>query len=684
MKKMLTAPAILFSILALLVTVASALGADQLSVTNLPGTINADPGDAILTSFTLSNTGSTDLNVSIKPITMTQGGYSFSLTGVPTVPQNFLSGTSQIVNITGTVPPNQLAGAYTGTVNATGGTAHADFTLTVNVASKPNVSSTSPSLSIIKGENGTETFTVTNTGNTNVVLSASAPTLTKEGDPSKTIPSASISVTPSPKNIAYGSLGTFTVEVSVPQSTESGTYKGNITLTYGSFQAKVPLTVTVIEPSANISVSPATVTIAERPGDSFSATFTVTNTGTMDLAGLTVTKTGLPGMNVTFNPSTFDLNAGQSRIVEVLGSIPDDIDTTQNPYTGTAEISNSQVSKSVSLELLGEVMIDFKRVDVYVNNKRERVDDGDTVDNINPGDNIRIKIELENLWPDRRKIDFDLENIDVALTVRDIDDGDDLEDDTSIDRIRADDTETVEFSFTVPYSTDEDTYDATIEVDAEDENGAEYHLEMTFTLSVERETHKIKIIEASLDRDTVDCDRTVVLNTEIINIGSKTERNVLLEVKSTPLNIRERVEGIELSDDPDDDDNTYSQVFVLTVPDSVRPGSYRINVNAYLSRTDLDDTKMLTLNVQECSAPKEEVPAEEETAPPKEEAKKEETATAPETIVVSPPTAGEVVAPPKREEAFTESTAYIVLLAVLVVLLLIAVIGMAALLFRKR
>ncbi|MFH1591328.1 MAG: hypothetical protein ABIC95_05375 [archaeon] len=679
-------------IVSLLLTISAAWAADGLSISGLPGTVSADPGDAIETSYTLSNTGTTDLDVSVLPITMSDGTRIFSLSGTPSMPTGFLSGTAQTVNISGFVPAGQRAGAYSGLVNTTGGNASASFTFNLNVDSVPNASVNDMSMTVLQGQSGNAAMTVTNTGNDDISVTLFPSTLYREGG-SEVITASQINFIPSAFAVAYNNAGSSTVTVAVPSTAVNGTYKGNMTISFGTKQVTSELTVIVQQPTSAITTSLDRIEVIDRPGDAFSTTFTVQNTGTTTLTSLIPSVDGLTTFNISISPASFDLTSGQSRIVTVKGNIADDIDTTQGGETGTIRVSNAQVSKDIVFVVNGEQMAELYRVDVYVNNKRSRVEDGDTVDKIEPGDTIKFRFEVENNWPDNRDEDFDINNIEISLLVKDIDDGDDIDETIDMDDLSAGDRDTVEFEFTVPYNTDEDDFDFEIILTAEDENDAQYETEMRGTLTVERESHKILLSDVDINPISVSCDRTVFINAEVINIGTKDEQNVVLEATSSSLGVEEQVTGISLSDNPDDDDNTYRANFVLDIPDNKRAGTYRITVNAFRDRTDLDDSELLTIEVMDCAS---SIPddGDDDVTPPVVDDKDtgddptdkgDDTTVIVTPPVVTPPTGG-VIVPPQvtKDEGFVGSTTYMVMLIVIIVLLLVGVVALIGVLMKKN
>src|SRR3989338_503372 len=80
----------------------------------------------------------------------------------------------------------------------------------------------------------------------------------------------------------------------------------------------------------------------------------------------------------------------------------------------------------------------FSDVDVKVGGKTSKnLDDGETIDDeAEPGDTVEFRIEVKNNFTDAE--DLDIEDISVEVTIEEIDDGDDLDEESSDFDLRAD------------------------------------------------------------------------------------------------------------------------------------------------------------------------------------------------------------------------------------------------------
>ncbi|MBN1156343.1 hypothetical protein JXA85_01910 [Candidatus Woesearchaeota archaeon] len=667
-----------------LVSMTSALAVDSLSIIQTPVGLNADPGASLTATFTLNNTGDTALDISVAPITMKLNSYAFVASATPTV-LSLGSGLAEFVDIAAIVPANQHAGVYSGIVNVTGtnssgGKAYTSFTLQIQVNENPSISMNSISKTLLQGQSGTATLALTNNGNKDSTVILSLTNLYHTADSTKVIAGSNVVFAQNNLNVKYASSNSTTVTINVPSGQTAGTYAGNITATYNSKTAVSTLTVVVQEPLDQLTID--TVSVEETPGQQFSNTIKVTNTGTNTLSNLTV---GFSGFGTEYNLSVtdntaFSLAAGAEKTFTLKGIVPDDVNT-KDTKSGTIVVGGF----SGTLNILGESQLDFDSVDFYIGSRRTRVDDGERVSTeAKPGDKIRIKGYLENTFNGRRDDDEDvaIENIDFTIQSTDDIGDDSIDEEIDIDSVDPDDKESFEIEFTIPYDADEDTYEIELEAEGEDENGALHYVLWSMSFDVERDTHELKISEAVLSKETIDCDRSFDVATEIINIGTSIERNVVIEATSSALKVSDKVTGLRMSDDPDDDDNVQTKTFHFIVADTVRPGTYNVVVNAYREANTLEDTVTLKLVVEKCGTTEEET-EEQTTEKEEEEEQEQEEVVVTEPPLIQPPVTGTVVTQPKTDK-FTESTTYMLMLGVIIVLLVAVLIVAGASLAKKK
>ncbi len=206
--------------------------------------------------------------------------------------------------------------------------------------------------------------------------------------------------------------------------------------------------------------------------------------------------------------------------------------------------------------------------------------------------NIEFKVEVKNIW------DKKIEDIEVTVTIKDIDDGDDLEEEDNIDDLEPGNSDDVDFDFDLPLKVDDDNYDVKINIKGKDEDNNIHQIEWELTLEVKKDKHNIIITKSYLSPSTVSCSRTTNLRIDLLNLG-RDDEDVKLELKSSDLAINFQKDDIELETGTDNDAK-YETAFRFTVPERIKAGTYPITLKTYYNQDQLSDTKQVNLIVKEC------------------------------------------------------------------------------------
>ena len=212
------------------------------------------------------------------------------------------------------------------------------------------------------------------------------------------------------------------------------------------------------------------------------------------------------------------------------------------------------------------------------------------------------------------------------------------------------------------------TFDVFIEVEGRDENGTTHEILWKLQLDVEKENHEIRVLRASATPSQVICQRTISINTEIINTGADDEDDVTLEILSQELGINSVTDAIEL--DEGTEDNRFTKLVTATIGNDVAPGIYPVAVNSYYDGK-LSGTETIDLNVGQCEAVKDiKEPVKEQ----------------PKVAVTEPkPGISEQQEQP-IEISFADTDAYYILLSIMIVIFLgtaAFVIGAAFIVLKK-
>ncbi len=378
--------------------------------------------------------------------------------------------------------------------------------------------------------------------------------------------------------------------------------------------------------------------------------FTITNDGNMDLSGISMNwSSTYDKYNITFTGVALTLTVESSDTADVTIYIPEDESTGSLtiPITFMSDELNKTNAFNLKADVLGRLRItdlDVKVDDKTDSNIEDKEDDYKINEKAEPESHITFSVRVENAFPDDS---LEIQYITVRITIEEIDeDGDDLEEESDEFDLDADKDKKVSLDFDVPLKVDEDDYNVIIEIEGEDEDGNEHEVTKILILEVDKESHNLKIKKTSLNPDIVSCDREAELDVTVINIGSRTEEEVVITVKSSALGINLAERDIELGDDPDDDDNEYEKTFQINIANTVKAGTYTIETRAYYDEDKLEDLKRDTLQVKDCTeaTPEEKKDEEVEVITPPEEEEKE----------VTPPV--------EEKKKFTETTEYVLLL----------------------
>ena len=150
-----------------------------------------------------------------------------------------------------------------------------------------------------------------------------------------------------------------------------------------------------------------------------------------------------------------------------------------------------------------------------------------------------------------------------------------------------------------------------IKVDGKNaENKDRYNIEWNLKLEVEKKDHDVRILNSELFPSKMICgslQNNLVI--ELVNMGDKSEDEVVIEIKDNDLNINERFSDIQL--DTDYDSNAkYEKTIEISVDEELaKKGTYPLTINVYFNNDKLDDQIIVNLEIEGCE--KEETPVQE-------------------------------------------------------------------------
>jgi len=322
---------------------------------------------------------------------------------------------------------------------------------------------------------------------TNLALSVTASAADSNSDTltySISTSEAGVSINPASGLITYtpSALKNFTVSVSVSDGrggTDSETFS-----------------VEIRNPKAGMSVSTPSFPESDRDINS-SATFTITNSGDYDLSNITLTHTLASKFKTTFTGLPSNLSVGQSSSVSLSVFLPEKLDSGKisiGSFSVFSDLINA-TGVSIAVNPKNELILnDLDFLSKFFEDYDNWENDEDKVIKIHPGDDMIIDLDVKNTFSTSDNYDWDIEDIEITITIEEIDYGDDIEYEFEPFDLRAKEQEkNLHFEFSIPYSVENTVeYPITILLEADDENGALHTFEWTGELEGERVKDQLK------------------------------------------------------------------------------------------------------------------------------------------------------------------------------------------------
>jgi len=336
---------------------------------------------------------------------------------------------------------------------------------------------------------------------------------------------------------------------------------------------------------------------------------------------------------------------------------------------------------AVPMAYADKLLID--KLDVKVGDRWSRnVDDGETVSReAEPGDDVDFKIKFKNNFTDAE--DLKIEDITATVTIEEIDDGEDLDEESKEFDIREDDDKTVTISFKVPIEVEEDTFDVKIEAEGEDENGTDHSVEFAISLEVEKEEHELRFYRKTLSPSEIKAGKIASLNVGIINTGSEDEEDIELIISNSDIEYNTVVTISEITAEPFEDESKYTKTFRIEVPKTAEPGVYPINIKVTYDNGDEtleDSVDLIVTKAEEVEEEKEEEKKDEEEVV----VVQQPTTTAPTTAaVVTQPTVTQPTTATEEKPFFQTGWFIGLLIFGEIVIIVIAILLVMALVRRK-
>jgi len=248
-----------------------------------------------------------------------------------------------------------------------------------------------------------------------------------------------------------------------------------------------------------------------------------------------------------------------------------------------------------------ETLIESIPVDFDVETEVYEITDIDLNPNteLEPGDNFDIDVDVKNI------IGFDLDDVKLKVSVKDIDDGKDIDEETTINNLDDGEKESENFDFEdvgIPYNVDAIKYDVTLKLTGEAEdnddgyNGKVYFLFREFVDVEKDEDEDISIINIEMLQTILNCGSSSTIQFTSVNTGKDDLDDSYMKLTVNELNISESSVAFDLEYN-DYDDREKDIVFLLIVPENATEGNYTAKIWAYTEDDDLIGYNTIDFNV---------------------------------------------------------------------------------------
>lgn len=281
---------------------------------NPPGSGPVNPGTNVIYTYTVTNTGASPIVVSLS---------RSDPTGWASAPSpatlNLNAGASGTFTISFAVPSNAPAGNYTFSVTAQVGATQRTVNTTTTVAQVYGVAiaPTGQTATFARPQIITFTHTITNTGNGTDTIAVAAAVSPNDGATASVIGGNCV-------NLAAFSSCTRQIQLNIPVGPGSSLYTVTVTASSSGNPAVQATAIDTASAGAAPQIAPASQLKEGLPGETVTFTHTVTNIG--QSAGtftpsLTLSQ-GSPWSGALTDPSSFTLNASESRVVTLTVTVP--------------------------------------------------------------------------------------------------------------------------------------------------------------------------------------------------------------------------------------------------------------------------------------------------------------------------------------------------------------------------
>ena len=450
------------------------------------------------------------------------------------------------------------------------------------------------------GDVVTYTLTVANTAGTpiNVQFASSNLVLGASTITPPSIPAISNLVTGAPQTTS------FTIQVPI---VATGTYSGTISaseVTNPANTDSIPIALLVSSARGMDITTYSTTTplvLSGQDGDTRASTITIKNTGTEILSGITFSKddtqfTDADGNKavITFSNIPSNIQAGQTADISVNIAIERGMNL--GDYTGTINFISgaglSLVQDSFNLEV--SVQPEVCKIG-SVGKLKLDVTDPDVNDEFKPGEKIKVKLNVDNNYNN----DLD---VTVDAFLYNLDNEDEIASASDTQNINDGDNADYEFELEMPLDNDNKESDSyAIFVKAYEDSGESKHCDdVAIEIQLNRDSDDVAITRFSVTPTTLSCGDSLMLEADVLNVGTRNQENAYIEFNhpDLKLNLRSPYFSIDKAGNDEDSMSSYRTTFVI--PDTATERNYDIEGIVHFKSDTKRVSKFTTIAVSQC------------------------------------------------------------------------------------
>src|SRR3989338_228382 len=388
--------------------------------------------------------------------------------------------------------------------------------------------------------------------------------------------------------------------------------------------------------------------------------FTISNNGDVQLTNILVSSNAPSQYDATFDQTAaFSLNPSDSKNIYAAIRVPANADTGSNLSIGSVLLNSDQLNGSIPIKVSVSKALAITEVRMSIDYSqsyafRKSSDRKDTVsgifDNarldldIEPDSTITMDIKVENKL---KEDDNDIRGVQATVTLEEIDDGDDIEAESTDLTLADNEEQWLTVQLKIPKKVEQKTYTMNIFVDGSGEDGETHSDEWNIEVPIVKESHDVRFENVNLQQNVLNCGSSTNLAVAIYNAGRNAENDLKLEVKNEDLYLNYIRGGIYLDVEKFEEESSFETTVPIAVGNQIKNGIYPMEVNIYWQGSVLFDQRKVDLEVTGCAQAETPKPEEKkEPEPPANEEKDEG-----EIPVVSPSPSENSNAPnPNQEE----------------------------------